>query len=551
MYGLLNLILAGILLTACSNREVNGPADSVKSVPSIPGARIAWDHSTLQQVSDPASPNNYNGYARIKQLQDNSLIAIYESGGSIMSRKSTDEGKTWSNIVTVAEKPSGINMAVPDLLELNDGSLLAMYNPRPHAIDPSRKFGIRIKKSYDKGLTWKEEQLLYEAGYQFENGCWEPAAVQLPNGEIQLFFANEGIYTSSSEQNISMLRSADNGATWTANPQIVSFRPGSRDGMPVPLLLKDKSSVVFVIEDNGFTTFKPYIIRNTFSENWASTVGASGSNRSYALKDKLNDHIYAGAPYIAQLNTGETILSYQANATDGRTEANAVMMVAVGDENAAGFNRVTEPFVIPLNRSGQWNSVSVLKDNAVIAVTSTRAFSTSNRTECWMIKGRMIDGNSIFVGRKTNSQVNAGITYDNQNLRFLAKVKDQHVIDNGDGVTFFIDAQNKSYEKPHTGTFSVSVSASGNVVVKEGKNGNWTDVPNPAMIKAVSRQEPDGYTIEASIPWSLLGGKPAVNARMGVNLQLNETEAPGQPLIKEDATGCNADEPFTWLSLKI
>ncbi|WP_173003020.1 exo-alpha-sialidase [Chitinophaga sp. SYP-B3965] len=547
----MNLILAGVLLAACSNSEVNEPSDSVRSVPSITGARIAWDHSTLQQVSDPASPSNYNGYGRIKQLQDNSLIAIYESGGSIMSRKSTDEGKTWSNTVTVAEKPPGINMAVPDLLELKDGSLLAMYNPRPHAIDPSRKFGIRIRKSYDKGITWKDEQLLYEAGYQFENGCWEPAAVQLPNGEIQLFFANEGIYTSSSEQNISMLRSTDNGATWSANPEIVSFRPGSRDGMPVPLLLKGKSTVVFVIEDNGFTTFKPYTIRNTFSENWASTVGASGSNRSYALKDKLNDHIYAGAPYIAQLSTGETILSYQANATDGRTERNSVMMVAVGDENAAGFNRITEPFVIPVNGSGQWNSVCVLKDNSVVAVTSTRAFSASNRTEVWMIRGYIIDGNTIFVGRKTNSQINASITHDDKNLHFLAKVKDQHVIDNSDGVTFFIDAQNKSYEKPHTGIFSVSVSALGNVAVKEGKDGNWITFSHPEVVKVVSRPAPDGYTLEVSVPWSMLGGKPGAGARMGVNLQLSETETAGQVPIKEDATGCNANEPFSWLSEKI
>ncbi|WP_074237717.1 exo-alpha-sialidase [Chitinophaga niabensis] len=547
----MNLILTGVLLAACGNSEVNGPADSVRSLPFIPGARIAWDHSTLQQVSDPASPNNYNGYARIKQLQDNSLIVIYESGGSIMSRKSTDEGKTWGNTVIVAEKPPGINMAVPDLLELKDGSLLAMYNPRPHAIDPSRKFGIRIKKSYDKGNTWKDEQLLYEAGYQFENGCWEPAAVQLPNGEIQLFFANEGIYTSSSEQNISMLRSTDNGATWSSDPQIVSFRPGSRDGMPVPLLLKGKSTVVFAIEDNGFTTFKPYTIRNTFSENWASTVGASGSNRSYALKDKLNDHIYAGAPYIAQLNTGETILSYQAHATDGRTEPNAVMMVAVGDENATGFNRVTEPFVIPVNRSGQWNSVCVLKDNSVIAVTSTRAFSTSGRTEVWMIRGHIINGNTIFVGRQTNSQVNAGITHDNERLRFLAKVKDQHVIDNEDGVTFFIDAQNKSYEKPHTGIFSVSVSASGNVVVKEGKNGSWIALPDTKGVQAVSRKGPDGYTLEVSVPWLMLGGKPGAGARMGINIQLNETETAGQAPIKEDATGCNANEPFSWLSEKL
>ena len=47
---------------------------------------------------------------------------------------------------------------------------------------------------------------------RFKDGCWEPAMLQLPVGEIQLFFSDEGIYTKTDEQNISMLRSFDNEA---------------------------------------------------------------------------------------------------------------------------------------------------------------------------------------------------------------------------------------------------------------------------------------------------------------------------------------------------
>jgi hypothetical protein len=49
----------------------------------------------------------------------------------------------------------------------------------------------------------------------------------------------------------------------------------------------------------------------------------------------------------------------------------------------------------------------------------------------------------------------------------------------------------------------------------------------------------------------MLGGKPGAGSRMGVNLQLNETGSAGQAAIKEDATGCNANEPFSWLSEKL
>ncbi|WP_170827335.1 sialidase family protein [Arcticibacter eurypsychrophilus] len=349
------------------------------------GIQIHWDQSTLKKVSSSAAGEKYCGYARIIQLQDQSLLAIYEADGSIVSVKSNDLGATWSLPVSIAPRNDGINMTVPDLLELKDHTLLACYNARPYQISPTRRFGIRTKKSVDGGLTWSDEQLLYEAGYQFENGCWEPSAIQLPTGEIQLFFANEGNFPNSNEQNIALLRSLDNGVTWTKTPEIVSFRAGKRDGMPVPLILKNGKDIVIAIEDNGLIDFKPYIIRNSILDNWATTVDASSIYRTYALADKINNTIYAGAPYIRQLQTGETILSYQGTEGRGNTIDFPDMKVVIGDDQAKNFNRKTVPFIIPLNKSCLWNSLSVLSDNTVLAVTSTNAYS--NSTEVWIIKG--------------------------------------------------------------------------------------------------------------------------------------------------------------------
>nr|WP_232325337.1 family 43 glycosylhydrolase [Pedobacter panaciterrae] len=367
-----------------------GKKNETVNVPQKPSVNkhIEWDYSTLKKVSSSAAGERYCGYARMIQLHDQSLVAVYEADGNVVSVKSADLGATWSAPVSVAKRADGTNMSVPDILELKDHSLLASYNPRPYDISPSRKFGIRTKKSYDGGLTWTDEKLLYEAGYEFKNGCWEPSAIQLPNGEIQLYFANEGDYLNSDEQNISMLRSTDNGLTWTKKAEIVSFRAGKRDGMPVPLLLNNGKEIVFAIEDNGFDTFKPYIIRNSLKDNWASTIDAGSSNRSYALADKIDDKIYAGAPYLRQLKTGETILSYQG--TEGRTNKMefADMKVVIGDDQARNFNRKSTPFIIPANKSCLWNSVTILNDNTIVAVASTNAYS--NHSEIWMIKGRLV-----------------------------------------------------------------------------------------------------------------------------------------------------------------
>ncbi|WP_198174840.1 sialidase/neuraminidase family protein [Spirosoma arboris] len=361
----------------------NDPA----TILSKPG-QIIWDQKTLRKVS-AGSLVRYSGYARLIQLHDQSLLAVYEAAGSVVAVKSTDLGDSWSAPIVIAPRQDGINMAVPDVLELRDHSILVCYNPRPYKIDPSRRFGIRTKKSYDGGQSWQDERLLYEAGFDFKNGCWEPAAIQLPNGEIQLFFANEGIYQTSNEQNISLLRSTDNGLSWTETPSIVSFRAGSRDGMPAPLLLKNGRDIVFAIEDNGFRNFKPYLIHSTIGQNWHQPVSGTSPDRWYALAEPISDTLYAGAPYLKQLPTGETLLSYQGTENRINRLENAEMKVVIGDSQARNFSQKSVPFVIPAGKSGLWNSLSILADSTIIALTSTNGYSSKGEVEVWMIKGRL------------------------------------------------------------------------------------------------------------------------------------------------------------------
>ncbi|SCW84827.1 sialidase family protein [Mucilaginibacter sp. NFR10] len=348
---------------------------------------IAWDQTTLKQVG-----SRNDNYARMIQLSNGNLFCVYESAGGVECITSSDLGKSWDQPVVIAKPTAGVNMAVPEILELKDHSLLASYNPRPHKVngswDTTKHFAICTKKSYDKGKTWADERLIYEARYNFDDGCWEPSQIQLPSGEIQLFFSNEGVYTKSNEQNISLFRSKDNGLSWTKQPEIVSFRPNHRDGMPVPIILKGKNEIVFSIEDNAGTSFKPSIIRNSIGQNWQKTVGPDDAERTYALTPKLPDTVYAGAPYLRQLHSGETVLSYQSTQNRNHNWEQACMQVALSDSNAKDFVSVPTPFDIPLNKHGLWNALCVLNDDTIIALTSTNAFGKG--TEIWMIKGRVV-----------------------------------------------------------------------------------------------------------------------------------------------------------------
>jgi len=373
-----------LLITGCSIIKPS-PVESKSSGGA--SFNISWDVSTLKRVSSPGP--RYCGYARLTQLFDKSLLAVYEADGNTVCVKSTDLGTTWSAPIYIARNLEGVSMAVPDILELKDHSILVCYNPRPGRSATGKRFGIRTQKSYDDGTTWKDERIEYEADYSFQNGCWEPSTIQLPDGEIQLFFANEGDYLNSNEQNISLVRSTDNGLTWTKTREIASFRPGSRDGMPSPILLQNGKEIVFAIEDNGFSNFKPYTIRSTVKNNWSGTVGASSPDRSYALAEPIADTIYAGAPYLRQVKTGQTILSYQG--TEGRINKMnfADMKVVIGDSNAKNFSHKSVPFAIAENKSALWSSLAVLSDNTIVALTSTSSYSLGN-TEIWMIKGHII-----------------------------------------------------------------------------------------------------------------------------------------------------------------
>ena len=358
---------------------------------------IVWNQSSLKQVA-PLSGNKGANYARMIQLHNGNLLCVYESNGGVECTQSLDLGKTWLKPVIIASAIGGVNMSVPDILELKDHSLLVSYNPRPHKIndswDTTKHFAIRTKKSYDMGKTWRDERLIYEASYQFEDGCWEPSQIQLPNGEIQLYFSNEGVYTHSNEQNISIFRSHDNGITWTKQPEIVSFTPGHRDGMPIPIILKGTKEILFSIEDNAGGQFKPSIIRNSFSQNWQKTVGANDAERSYALTPKLPDTVYAGAPYLRQLPGGQTVLSYQSTfGRNGNWEL-ACMQVAVGNSKGEDFVNTATPFNVPLNKHGLWNSLCVLQDGTIIALTSTDTYNSY--TAIWMIKGHLINKKTLI-----------------------------------------------------------------------------------------------------------------------------------------------------------
>lgn len=343
---------------------------------------IRWNEESSHLVAR-------GGYARIKKV-DNRHALVYGAGGAVWIRFSDDGCESWSRPLEVA-RGKGYTYTNSELLQLRSGKLLFMWNARPRQ-NTGLPFKIMYALSDDGGASWSRGHDLYIAGTKFRDGCWEPAALQLPSGEVQIYFANEAPYTASSEQEISLMRSFDEGKTW-GNAEKVSFRAGKRDGMPVPIYLPHSKEIAMAIEDNGIRgRFKPVIVRT--KENWRDGfVSGNDPRREEAISPKCapDDEIYAGAPYLIRLGENHTLLSVQS--TEGRKGKGhkfANMQVYVGDKNARNFRNRTTPLPhLDENGHALWNSLAQIDDNTVIAVMSVGGISR-NENGIWTTKGKIV-----------------------------------------------------------------------------------------------------------------------------------------------------------------
>ena len=344
---------------------------------------IVWDDASCHFVS-------HGVYARVKKVDDRFAL-VYNAGNPALIRFSDDGCESWGEPMEVA-RAEGYGFTNCELLQLQSGRLLYIWNARPHR-DTGLPFKIMYSTSDDSGKSWSEACDLYVAHPQFQDGCWEPIALQLPDGEVQIYFANEAPYTSSSEQEISMMRSWDNGDSWS-EAEKVSFRAGARDGMPVPIYLPHSNEIAVAIEDNGVRgRFKPVIVRTR--NNWKDGfVAAADSRREEALTPDcaVHDTIYAGAPYLIRLGEKHTLLGVQSTEDrKGSNERFANMQVYVGDKDARNFHNRTTPLPnLPMDGNALWNSITQIDDETVIAVMSVSGMGRG-KSGIWTAKGKITE----------------------------------------------------------------------------------------------------------------------------------------------------------------
>lgn len=554
------------------------------------GIRVAWDYTTLTTVFTP-----HGWYSRMIRLENDDLLCSFVNLGIASVSRSTDNGLTWQEAIPAVYPENGIVPEVPELLQLQNGSILLAYNPRPphDNTDTLRRFGIKVAISQDNGYNWEHLSDVYDASYQFFDGVWEPAMIQLESGEIQLYVANEFPYKSSDEQNISMFRSFDNGESWV-DTVTLSFRAGYRDGMPVPLILNDNKGIIISIEDNGTSDnlFKPAIIHTTLEDNWKGGIADGNSERRwFAFEDenKIPDGTLAAAPYVRQLPTNETIISFQTNKEKNQywIDRNQVLMgVGIGDESAKNFSRRSFPFNAPSEHGTWWNSLFIKDSLTVTAITGTdylnygvseviskdgrvisdiKAFNLTPLVDGILTDSVWSKSSEMFVGAYSSSNAIYKDAWDDNYFYISISVKDENLfgdsgnnINEDDGVVIYLDPKNLNTSINDEDLYKLSLSVNGSIKFQQG-NGlfDWNDLPDSSIIKVIkvngtvdnANDIDTGYDIEIAIPWETIVGRPT--QAWGIHYQLINDKDGGIAELNEGISGNDYKRSYSWCRIDL
>lgn len=133
--------------------------------------------------------------------------------------RSTDEGKTWTDLVRVQDGYSG---AVRDVIETESGNLVL---PGQKYLTDGYRHATIPYVSTDKGKTWKPTGLLDIGGRGHHDGSIESCVVQLRDKRIWMLLRTNHDYLYQSF-------SSDNGLTWSA------LSPTTIDASSSPAIVK-------------------------------------------------------------------------------------------------------------------------------------------------------------------------------------------------------------------------------------------------------------------------------------------------------------------------
>ena len=487
---------------------------------------LEMDYSSIVTLEQPKITPEYPMYPRIKKLADGSFILIYQqnlSAHDVYYARSNNL-KSWTEDGTQLFAKTDMNQyesqvkdrvlfSSADAIVLANGDVLAFASFR---LNKGYKLnnlnnGIMMRRSSDNGRTWSEPQVIYRGT------TWEPSALQLASGEIHVYFTSAD--PNKGDSGTALLRSNDNGKTWTSIGKVIRQNAGTAtdgsgdliftDQMPVAIQLNGKDRIAVALESRfgrtGTSEDKYHLSMAYSSDDWAS--GALTGEAEGPADRKSNIFLNEAAPYLRQFRSGETLLS---------SNAAKVFRIRIGNALADKFGSPMPSF-----KNGCWGSLEIIDDHTVVGVFPTSWSETVNGQQVsrariniakFVLNHRInaaaltpeIDGSStdwkdaddaLFIGSAGDTRTVFRFAYDKDNLYGMIERRDASVTSQ-DGCTIMLQSGNG------TGTpVKLDFSFSDGKLVCSDAN---VKVASCILGTLDEGKEDDGMTIEFSIPRSFL-----------------------------------------------
>lgn len=578
--------------------------------------RIAWDNLSYQEI-DSAKVSNASYavehnlyYPRAKHLSDGSILLTFENdhyGWDIYSCKSYDSGKTWTESQLIRHSypensTKGADTKVfvnPDFYQLRSGRILLAWQWRYHKgyndlPNTNMNCGIELCYSDDMGQSWSEPREVYRGRN------WEPAFVELPSGEIHMYFTDsQQIRNKTSYAGTSILRSFDGGKTWQGKEMATNkdvemisrtkWNGRGMDGMATAVLLDDDKGIVVPFETwSGRDVYdlSPNLVRTTLSQDWKCDTAAMRANGGpdFPMKKHVSKDLKGFGPYSCKLDNGQVAVL-----SNGRVKNDFGVFVVLGDKMGDNFTYVTRAFDNP---GAYWGSIDQINDSELLAAATLRnslgsmpaagdgttSLQSKDHGKLILIKGWLNRDRIIakgkpevqsltsfnpkglwMLGKVAPAKVYADFGYDAKNFYFASYVFDSKLVcynspENSDAGGILIHRDGK-------GTFKVVVDAKGDYTVYKEVGYSyqllcWEYGKAQVQLDGTLNKQGDtdnGYSALVSLPWELLGGKPKNGEKIAIHqLHYYKTDARMKAGIKfEETEGENSDYPGEWLTITL
>ena len=254
---------------------------------------VVADDSYVEVAND----EHYNAFPGLARLDDGTLVTVYRKGmlhytdrGYIVSKRSADGGKTWSEEMVVANNPA-LDLRDPNIALLSDGALVVNYFQYDFDARRTVRNGLRVVHSFDGGETWGDPVAVGTGSFVATSA----PVLELPNGEVLL--AYYGSHEGSRYATAYVNRSDDGGKWWLGETVIASGPAYGKPFQEPNLLLLENGDILATIRSDG----ERPIIHTSVSKD----EGETWSEPKVAFKG-------SGTPSVTRLASGGVLMIYRA-----------------------------------------------------------------------------------------------------------------------------------------------------------------------------------------------------------------------------------------------